>query len=802
VDGAQASKGGKPMKMTKLNIKKLNIPLIIGLTIIAALIIFSIYPEVFTPSDPYGEERQDLVFIDGEINLFKPPVEPCAEYPWGTDVYGRDMRSLIFYGCRLTLLTAIFIAFGRLVISLPLAILAGYKNKLAMWVMRQFSIMFSAFPLIIITLLFTRIKLVEDIFRDPTSIVAYILIFFGWSRLANLLKEKVEGILSQDFIEGEIAIGKNRLEIALQNIIPHLIPTIVVLFFLEIAQALLILSQIGVFGLIVSGGIVNGDGDYRMPFEIDWASLLMASQWFMSTGKYWLVFYPAAAFSVSIIGFNLLGEGLRLEFDKRSSRIISWIRGIPGFLSPARLMYEVRHIGTYRRSVRRKLVFYAVILVIVFFPQGGSLYKFDTVNAFSTISELSKSEYEGRKAGSGKNEIIADYIAGKLKAYGVQPFDGDYFHEFEMEMAFNVKNSTMTVVGEASGSAELEFRKDYFITTPSNINGTYELKYVTPKDVGTFPFEEHEFDYFHDKIVLVDVRGLDGLAFARFVGLINNIVRPKALIYISDWESEKVIKKKTVDRKVSNDRATLNISVSSNKGDELLRKANSKITLNIKCEPFDSPMSTSVVGYIPGSDKSLKDEIIFVGSSIDSVGDDEFIKYPSSMEAGGAALELEIARVLGNSRKRPKRTVIFAFWDGTQTVDRGSKYFLEKYFNEEYRKAFYIDLKNFGLKESDKLIIDTTNTLPKEYLAQKYIKVLKKYARRNEVKVVYGKIGSTITQDTLKSDINSIIIDSEGIEDDIKTANDILDNIDRGRLKGPGQMIVDTVYDIVCGGIR
>ncbi len=789
-------------KITELNIKKLNIPLIIGLIIIASLIVFSIYPEIFTPSDPYGKERQEFVFIEGKINLFRPPVEPCAEYPWGTDVYGRDMRSLIFYGCKLTLVTAILIAFGRLLISLPLAILAGYKNKLSVWVMRQFSIMFSAFPLIIITLLFTRIKLVEDIFKEPTRIVAYILIIFGWSRLANLLKEKVEEILSQDFIEGEIAIGKNRLEVALQNIIPHLIPTIVVLFFLEIAQALLILSQIGVFGLIMSGGIVNGDGDYRIPFEIDWASLLMASQWFISTGRHWLVLYPAAAFSISIIGFNLLGEGLRLEFDKRSSRIISWIRGIPGFLSPARLIYEVRHIDTYRGSVKRKLAFYAVILVIVFFPQGGSLYKFDTVNAFSTISELSKPEYEGRKAGSGKNEIIAKYLADKLKDYGIQPFDGNYFHEFDMETAFNVKNSTMTVVGEASGSAKLEFRKDYFITTPSDINGTYELKYITYKDLGLFPYEEHEFDYLHGKVILVDVRGLDGLAFARFVGLINNIVRPKALIYISDWDSGKVIKKETVDRNVANDMATLNISVSSNKGDELLRKANSKISLNIECELFDNPKSVSVVGYIQGTDEKLKDEFVIVGSSFDSVGDDENIKYPSSMEAGGTALELEIARVLGSSKKRPERTVIFAFWDGIQTRDRGSKNFLEKYFKEEFRKAFYVNLKNFGFEQSDKVIIDTTNTLPKEYLAQKYIKALKKHARRNEVKVVYGKIGSPITQDTLKSDINSIIIDSEGIEEDIRTANDKLDSIDSKRLKGPGQMLVDTIYDVVCGGIR
>lgn len=786
-----------------LSFTRVNIPLLLGVIIVFALFIISIYPEFFTPSDPYGVERQEFVFIGGKINLFRPPVAPCPEYPWGTDVYGRDMRSLIFYGCKLTLFTALMIAFGRLLISLPLAILAGYRNKASVWVMKQFSIMFSAFPLVVITLLFMRIQLVSDIFKDPNKIVAYLLIFFGWSRLANLLREKVEEILGQDFIEGEIAIGKNRLEIALQNIIPHLIPTIVMLFFLEIAQALLILSQIGVFGLIMGGGLMNGDGDYQLPFEVDWASLLMASQWFISTGRHWLVLYPAIAFSVSIIGFNLLGEGLRLEFDKRSSRIITWIRGIPGFLSPARLIYEIKNIELYRKSVRRKAIFYIVILVLIFFPQGGSLYKFDTVNAMSTISELSKPEYEGRKAGGGKNQLVAKYIAGKLESYGIQPYDGSYLHGYDMEEAFNIKDSSIIVESKASGTEKLEFRKDYIITTPSDINGTYDLKYMTAKDLGQFPFQAHQFDYLHDKVLLIDVRGLNDIQFKNFVGTINNIVEPKALLYITRRQSEKVIRKGSVDVKAPNTDTILNISVSSNKGDELLRKAaNSRISLKIECEPFEDPKSTSVAGYIQGSNEKLKDEIIIIGSSFDSVGDDTNIKYPSSMEAGGTALELEIARVIGSSRKKPERTVVFAFWDATQTPDRGSKYFLEKYYKEEYRKAFYIDLKNFGYEESKKLIIDTTNTLPKEYLAQKYIKTLKKHARRNDVKVIYGRVGTPVIQDTLRSDINSIIVDSDGVEEILKTSSDNLDNIDRKRLKGPGQMMVDTVYDIVCGGIR
>ena len=784
--------------MKKINY---NISLILGLLIVAALVISSIYPEYFTNSDPYGKERLDFIYINGELNIFDPPLEPSEEYPWGTDFYGRDMKSLIFHGAKLTLSTAVLIALGRLAISLPIAIFAGYGNRFAMWIMRQFGIIFSAFPLIILTMLLSRIMLLRDLFKEPIPIVGYILLFFGWSRLANLLKDKVDEVLMEDFIEGEVAIGKNRVEIALQNLIPHLIPSIAVLFFLEIAQALLMLSQIGVFGLITSTGTVDAAGDYRIPFDVEWISLLASPQIPLSIGRYWLILYPAAAFSVSIVGFNLLGEGLRLELNKRSSRIVTWIRGIPSFVSPLRLIYEIKNIDTYKKSVRKKLGIYFLILIIIFFPQTGSRYRFDELNALSTIEELSKAEYGGRKSGFGTNQIVADYLANKLKDYGIQPFDEKFIHEFEMKEAININQSTLTSISEATETIELEFRKDYYIVNPVNINGTYDVEYVTMKDIGLTLYGSKDISHLNGKVVVIDIRGMNPLAAGRFIGHVSRNGKPRALLYVSDWESKDIINKGTIDRGVAVDKRTINISVSSDKGEELIRKSDSKIHLKIECEYANNPISTSVAGFIEGSNSMLKDEIIIIGSSFDSVGDDKDVKFPSSMEAGGTAIELEIARVLGSIGERPERTVVFTFWDSSQTIERGSERFLKKYFNGS-RKAFYIDLKNFGFKDSEKLIIDTTNTLPKDLLAQNYIKALKKNARRNDVKIVYGKVGSPITQDTLKYDINSIIIDSEGIDDVIRTPYDNLEHIDDEKLKGPGQMMVDTIYDLIYGGER
>src|SRR5690606_23232858 len=141
------------------------------------------------------------------------------------------------------------------------------------------------------------------------------------------------------------------------------------------------------------------------------------------------------------------------------------------------------------------------------------------------------------------------------------------------------------------------------------------------------------------------------------------------------------ITKRTVDRVAPDDTETVNISVSSDKGEELIRMSKGKLHLNIECEYEDNPISNSVVGYIEGSNEQLKDEVIIIGSSFDSVGDDKNVRFPASMEAGGAAIELEIARVLANIPEKPERTVVFAFWDSTQTTKRGSELFLKKYFN-------------------------------------------------------------------------------------------------------------------------
>ncbi|MDF2590841.1 MAG: binding-protein-dependent transport system inner rane component [Clostridia bacterium] len=783
--------------------RRLNYPLILGSLLLILLIITSIYPDQLATADPYGKQRLEFQSDEnGQSTFVIPPVPPGKQYPWGTDHLGRDVRSLIIYGCKITMVIAVLIAIGRMLIALPLAISAAYKNRFSIWFIKQFNILFSAFPLIIIVILLSRLQLFMDFLKDEKLIMALLLTTFGWSKLSYVLMEKVSEILNQDFIEGEIAIGKSRLEIAVQNVIPHLIPSLIILFFLEIALVLQTMAQIGIFGLMAGAGYSNVDGDLNVPYEFDWASLLVFAYLFFGTDKMYLVIYPAAAFAISIIAFNLFGEGLRIEFEKRTSRVITLIRRIPTYVSPFRLAYEIKNIDQFRKIVYTKIICYALVLVIVFFPQAPSPYKFDAAKAFKTIEVLSSDTYKGRLAGSPENKELANYIKRELESYGLQPFDGSFIHEFDIARSVNIKGAKLKAIDTVSGSREFVFRKDYFVSSPINFEGTFEIAKVEMKelyDMTNVKWEALNKRGLNNKLVMINISGpMDG----RYVNMVlQNLaihVKSKAIIFLGGWESEGPMSKHVVINKYFKNTAI--ISMSKDAGDELLRMGKAKFEVRVEADVFSNTKGFNIYGFIPGSDKNLENEYIVIGSRIDYVGDDTNIRFQGALEAGGVAAQLEIAKKLSQSGIKPKKNIVFAFWDGSYNEARGSKSFVSKYvLPGKIGAVTYIDIGNLAIKKESKLLMDTSRIFPINKDAQEYINILKGNARKQDVKLVYGSVYSTLMTDLQSKSVQSILINNSERVQITNTSNDTMDMINRKQYKKIGQMLLDTIVDIARG---
>lgn len=784
-------------------IRRLNYPLIIGGILLFFLIITSIYPDQLATADPYGKQRLEFQSDEnGQSTFVIPPVPPGKEYPWGTDHLGRDVRSLIIYGCKITMVIAVLTAIGRMLIALPLAISAAYKNKFSIWFIKQFNILFSAFPLIIIVILLSRLQLFMDFLKDDKLIMALLLTSFGWSKLSYVLMEKVSEILNQDFIEGEIAIGKSKLEIAVQNVIPHLIPSLIVFFFLEIALVLQTMAQIGIFGLMASGGYQNAEGDLNVPFEFDWASLLVFAYLFFGTDKMYLVIYPAAAFAISIIGFNLFGEGLRIEFEKRTSRVITLIRRAPSYVSPFRLAYEIKNIDLFRKTVYTKVVCYALVLVIVFFPQAPSQYKFDSATAFNTIEILSSETYKGRLAGSPENKELANYIKGELESYGLKPFDGNFIHEFDIPRSVNIKGAKFKIVDTVSEGKEFKFRKDYFVSSPINFAGTYEIAKVEMREL--YDMSQAKWDALlkrelHKKLLMIDITGPADERYVNMVmyNLISN-VKPKAIIFLDGWETEGTVPKHVVINKVFKETAI--ISMSKEAGDELLRMGDAKVELNVQADVFNDTKGYNIFGYIPGTEENLNNEYIIIGSRIDYVGDDVNIRFQGALEAGGVAAQLEIAKKIAKSGIKPKKNIVFAFWDGSYNDARGSKYFVSKYvLPNKVGPVTYIDIGNLAIKKESKLLMDTSRIFPINKDAQRYINILKGNARKQGIKLVYGSVYSTLMTDLQSKNVQSILINNSERVQITNTSADTIEMINKKQYKRTGQMLLDTIVDIARG---
>lgn len=787
--------------MIKLgSLKRWNYPLIFGSLILLILLITSLYPDKLATADPYGKQRLEFQVGEGKTTFVVPPVPPGDVYPWGTDHLGRDLKSLIIYGCKITMMMAILTALGRLIIALPLAISAAYKNKFSIWFIKQFNIIFSAFPLIIVVIMLSKLLLFMDFLKDDKLIMVLLLTLFGWSKLAYVLMEKVTEILEQDFVEGEIAIGKSKLEIAIQNVIPHLIPSIIVFYFLEIALVLLTMSQIGIFGMIAGGGAYSGEGELKVPVAFDWGSLLIFTYMFFGTDKMYLVIYPALAFAASIIAFNLFGEGLRLEFEKRTSRVITFIRRIPSFISPFKLSYEIRNFELYKKTVYTKIICYTLVLVIIFFPQVPSMYKFETKAAFNTIEELSSEKYAGRLAGSVENKKAAEFISSELESYGIKPFDNSYMHEFDITSSVNVKGSTFRLIDSFGRNKELAFRKDYIVTSPVTYSGEFEFVNLNMNEMmNSSKRGDLRVQDLKTKMLIIDLTApVDYKQMTSSLYVVAKFIKPRAVAFIDELDFEHDIPKNIIINKMFEDIITIRMSKEA--GKELLRIGEGKLEFSVEAEILTDRKGYNVLGYIPGTDQDRKDDVIVIGSRMDYVGDDSLVRYPGSLEAGSVATQLEIAKKLAKSGIKPKQSIIFAFWDGTFNQKRGTSNFVSKYvLNGKIKNVTYIDIGNIAMKEDNTVLMDTSRIFPNNKAAQKYIQILKSKARAQGVKLVYGSINTPVFIDLNSKSIQSLAINNVEKESISATMRDNIDMLDMKQYKKIGQMLLDTIVEIARG---
>lgn len=274
---------------------KYNKSAVFGLVILIVLVLSAVFADYIAPNDPSPSPPQ-------LFNKLKPGFwseEAVKGMPLGTDALGRDVLSRVIYGARVSL-SAGFVAVGiATFFGIILGVIAGYYGgAVDAVIMRIVDVMF-AFPALLLA-----IVIVAVIGQGLGKAMVAIGIVYT-PQMARIIRSSVLYIKEMEYIEVQKAIGSSNWRIIFRHILPNSIAPVIVYGTLMLATAILDAAALGFLGL------------GAQPPTPEWGAMLSKSYSYIVSGAWWAATFPGIAILFSVLGLNLLGDGLRDILDPR-----------------------------------------------------------------------------------------------------------------------------------------------------------------------------------------------------------------------------------------------------------------------------------------------------------------------------------------------------------------------------------------------------------------------------------------------------------------------------------------------------
>lgn len=284
---------------------KRNPPLVIGLILLGLIAFIAIFGPNLAPADPL--ETHAGVQVNGQWTY--PPYPPFTVpgFPLGSDLQGRDLLSRLLHGVRPTVILLTLAAAIRLVIGAAIGMAAGWSQRGAGRIFESLIAAALVVPAVIVSLaVITAVGVQRGL---PAFLIG--LCATGWADTARVVSEQTRSLRTKPFVEAARAMGGSGAEIAVRHVLRHVAPTLVMLLAFEAGATLMAIAVLGFLGYYLGGAFYIEITDFTqraisgMP---ELGQMLSAS---------WQIFKPFATvvtgtvIFAAILGFNLLGEGLR-----------------------------------------------------------------------------------------------------------------------------------------------------------------------------------------------------------------------------------------------------------------------------------------------------------------------------------------------------------------------------------------------------------------------------------------------------------------------------------------------------------
>lgn len=251
-----------------------------GSAIVVILLVVCAFAPIIAPHDPV------------EQNLEQRLGPPSFKYPMGTDNLGRCIFSRIVYGARVSLSIALIVVLINSISGVLVGLLSGFFGGILDSILMRLVDIVLTLPGIILALL------IAGILGPSLLNVMLALTIVGWTGYARVVRGSVMSLRKKEFIEAETALGANNPRKLFLHILPNAFAPVIVMVTLGIGYVILATSALSFIGL------------GAQPPIAEWGAMLNGGKSFIRTAPHLMIF-PGLAIMLSVMGFNLLGNGLR-----------------------------------------------------------------------------------------------------------------------------------------------------------------------------------------------------------------------------------------------------------------------------------------------------------------------------------------------------------------------------------------------------------------------------------------------------------------------------------------------------------
>lgn len=718
-----------------------NLPFMVGGIIVLGLLAVIFLGPYLSPHSPYT--TRGLTIEAGVFSV--PPFEPDEIYPWGTDMLGRDIMSLVLSGAQQTLILATTVVLVRILVGFVTGAVAGWLQ--GSWLDRfilGLTEIIAAFP----TLILAMLLILAFGIRLGVEPFVIALGFVGWGEVMQYVRSEVMRIQPKLFIESAIAVGARSRRIIWRHVLPNLIPALISIIVLEMGAVLMLLGELGFIGIFIGGGAFADLDIAAAPFHYsdvpEWGALLSNVRTYARSYP-WMAIYPASAFFVAIAGFNLFGEGIRRLIERvgvEATRVfVNRYTLIAALLAVLGFMWLRGSTGD-----------------IAFYQQQAAF--FDGDQAFDRTASLVDPAMQGRALGTEGMDNAANYIAEAFQELGIQPAGEKSTYFQTRSRSFETLNSIPILEIDDGRPAPVycqdfaEYARGYF-RNMGEAEG--ELRFITTGDLLRVnagfssprpPRALQDLDLADEILLVLSEEAANNMFLVPKAGLLivtddpQNLQRrftlssrdPFSVVFGTNRVAGDEVPVMWISEEMANSLLDgsgyqvqdLHYLTEDLKQDEIFDFTISKnLRMEIDGSIQEKVEARHVIGYLPGSaavpgEGQLDNHMIVVLAQYDQppLLPTGAIPVGANDNASGVAVMLEIIRTMQESGYQPYKTFLFVAYsaeglEGGEYVEADVEKFLQAKvgFASTFEVDAIVDLRGLGAEEGRELLLSSSGSL-------------------------------------------------------------------------------------------